>query len=400
MPGQFGTASNQDGLFASTAASDHVGVFGSNQSTNPPAGGGAGGAGVFGLTASPGGAGVFGANNTQKGVGVQGNGPEAGLRGFSAHGVGVAANTQSSASFAVFGSNDSTAAPTGGGAGGAGVFGLTASPGGAGVFGANNTQKGVGVQGNGPEAGVRGFSAHGVGVAANTQSNASFAVFGSNDSTAAPTGGGAGGAGVFGLTASPGGAGVFGANNTQKGVGVQGNGPEAGVRGFSVHGAGIIGTSQGGLAGRFEGDVEVTGDIRLVNADCAEDFDVANADHVEPGTVMVLGDKGALEPSQSAYDRRVAGIISGAGDFKPGIVLDKNGTRPNRKPIALLGKVNCKVDTRYGAIEIGDLLTTSPTTGHAMKATDPQQAFGAIIGKALRPMADGQGLLPILVALQ
>jgi hypothetical protein len=113
-----------------------------------------------------------------------------------------------------------------------------------------------------------------------------------------------------------------------------------------------------------------------------------------------FGDKGALEPSQSGYDRRVAGVISGAGDFKPGIVLDKHGARPNRKPIALLGKVNCKVDTRYGAIEIGDLLTTSPTTGHAMKATDPQQAFGATIGKALRPMADGQGLLPILVALQ
>jgi hypothetical protein len=28
------------------------------------------------------------------------------------------------------------------------------------------------------------------------------------------------------------------------------------------------------LAGYFEGDVEVTGDIRLTNADCAEDFDI------------------------------------------------------------------------------------------------------------------------------
>jgi len=42
-----------------------------------------------------------------------------------------------------------------------------------------------------------------------------------------------------------------------------------------------------GLAGRFEGDVEVTGDIRSVNADCAEDFDVAE-ESVEAGTVMVL----------------------------------------------------------------------------------------------------------------
>ena len=52
------------------------------------------------------------------------------------------------------------------------------------------------------------------------------------------------------------------------------------------------------------------------------------------------------------------------------------------------------------AIEIGDLLTTSPTPGHAMKADDPLKAFGTVIGKALRPLAAGQGLLPILIALQ
>ena len=47
----------------------------------------------------------------------------------------------------------------------------------------------------------------------------------------------------------------------------------------------------------------------------------------------------------------------------------------------LVGKVFCKVD---GAIDVGDLLTTSQTPGHAMKATDPQRAFGAVIGKALK----------------
>lgn len=34
---------------------------------------------------------------------------------------------------------------------------------------------------------------------------------------------------------------------------------------------------------------EVTGDIRLNNADFAEDFDIADTDSIEPGTVMVLG---------------------------------------------------------------------------------------------------------------
>jgi hypothetical protein len=57
------------------------------------------------------------------------------------------------------------------------------------------------------------------------------------------------------------------------------------------------------------------------------------------------------------------------------------------------------VDGGYGAIEVGDLLTTSPTPGHAMKATDPSRAFGAVLGKALKPWAAGRGLIPILVAL-
>ena len=47
-----------------------------------------------------------------------------------------------------------------------------------------------------------------------------------------------------------------------------------------------------------------------------------------------------------------------------------------------------------------DLLTTSASPGHAMKASEPLRAFGAVIGKALRPLAEGQGLIPILIALQ
>ena len=164
--------------------------------------------------------------------------------------------------------------------------------------------------------------------------------------------------------------------------------------GVGVHGIG------GRLAGLFDGDVEVTGDIRLLNADCAEDFDVSGEVEVEPGTVMVLGNEGALSESQQAYDKRVAGVISGAGDYKPGIVLDKQQTAGNRQPIALIGKVFCKVDAQFGAIDVGDLLTTSPTPGHAMKTSDPVKAFGAVIGKALRPLTEGRGLIPILIALQ
>ena len=107
------------------------------------------------------------------------------------------------------------------------------------------------------------------------------------------------------------------------------------------------------------GNIVTNGDIRLTNADCAEDFDICETEQIEPGTVMVLGKDGKLQQSQNAYDKRVAGVVSGAGDYRPGIVLDKQEPSNTRKPIALLGKVFCKVDAQYGTIEIGDLLTIS-----------------------------------------
>jgi hypothetical protein len=161
----------------------------------------------------------------------------------------------------------------------------------------------------------------------------------------------------------------------------------------------LLGTVQIGSSLEVNGNILASGDIRLANADCAEEFDICETEQIEPGMVMVLGEDGKLKQSQMAYDKRVAGVISGAGDYKPGIVLDKQQQR-GRKPIALLGKVFCKVDAQYGAVEVGDLLTTSPTPGHAMKASDPAKAFGAVIGKALRPLTEGHSLIPILIALQ
>jgi hypothetical protein len=66
----------------------------------------------------------------------------------------------------------------------------------------------------------------------------------------------------------------------------------------------------------------------------------------------------------------------------------------------MLGKVYCKVVADAAPIEMGDMLTTSSVPGHAMKAVDPFRAFGAVIGKALGPLSEGRGLIPILVVLQ
>jgi hypothetical protein len=141
------------------------------------------------------------------------------------------------------------------------------------------------------------------------------------------------------------------------------------------------------------------GDIWLANADCAEEFDLAVLD-IEPGTVVVLTDGGGLAPSSTAYDARVAGVVSGAGAYRPGLVLDRRSTGTKRAAVALLGKVYCRVEASRVPVRVGDLLTTSDREGHAMRATDPQRAFGAVLGKALAPLSSGSGIIPILVALQ
>ena len=141
-----------------------------------------------------------------------------------------------------------------------------------------------------------------------------------------------------------------------------------------------------------------SGDIIIDNADCAEDFDITGA--AEPGTVMIIADGSRLRESTEPYDKRVAGVISGADDTRPGIVLGRSEVVRGRSPVALIGKVYCKTDAAYGSIEVGDLLTTSPVPGHAMKVSEPGKAFGAVLGKALRPLWRGRELIPILVALQ
>jgi hypothetical protein len=141
-----------------------------------------------------------------------------------------------------------------------------------------------------------------------------------------------------------------------------------------------------------------SGEVRTQGADCAELFPMR--ERVDPGAVMVISEDGSsLAPCASAYDRRVAGVISGHGDLKPGIVLghqpDHGGTH---QPLALVGRVYCKVDASFGAIGVGDLLTTSANPGHAMRA-EPGLAAGAIIGKALAPLAAGEGMIPVLISL-
>lgn len=199
---------------------------------------------------------------------------------------------------------------------------------------------------------------------------------------------------------------------------LSGNNPHVGVYGMAnaalvgvtpfFNGYGLlVANTKGGHAAaiqgnvEIDGDIEITGVVRTIGCDCAENFELADGYTAEPGDVLVMGDDGRLTKSNVAYDQTVVGVVSGAGDERPGIIL--GGNKVTDEPyaaIALMGRVWCKVDADLGAIKIGDMLTTSPTQGYAMKVTNTTIASGSIIGKALQSIKAGRGLIAVLVTLQ
>ena len=159
----------------------------------------------------------------------------------------------------------------------------------------------------------------------------------------------------------------------------------------------------------INGDLLVSVKALQINggADFAENFDVNAETHapsaIQAGKVVAIDptNPGKLNLSRRAYDRRVAGIISGAGGVKPGMTMGQENTLADGKyPVALSGRVYVWTDATRGAIRPGDLLTTSATPGHAMKAGNAARAQGAIIGKAMTELKAGKGLVLVLVTLQ
>ena len=217
------------------------------------------------------------------------------------------------------------------------------------------------------------------------------------------------GNGVWGHTKVNGGNGVLGTveAGTRDAAAISGVGNIAGrfVGAVDVTGAvrvagkivatGVV-TAKGDV--RVGGDIEVAGDVRLLGADLAEGFEVDDR-RIRPGSVLVLDDDGRLRISTSEYDGRVAGVVSGAGDYRPGVLLDQADAEA-KLPVALVGKVCCWVDADVAPVRVGDLLTTSDVPGHAMRVEDRARAFGAVLGKAMQGLARGRGLVRVLVALQ
>lgn len=161
-----------------------------------------------------------------------------------------------------------------------------------------------------------------------------------------------------------------------------------------------IGTNSPQALLDVDGEVRVNVIQIMGGSDIVEGFESVE-ENIEPGTVMIIDDlhPGLLKPSVVSYDRRVAGVVSGAGGIQPGIHLGQGELNGNVK-VALAGRVYVRCSAVNGPILPGDALTTSDTPGHAMKATETERSHGTLIGKAMGGLSDGTGLVLVLVNLQ
>jgi hypothetical protein len=158
--------------------------------------------------------------------------------------------------------------------------------------------------------------------------------------------------------------------------------------------------------------VKNTGEVRADGAVYAASFNTGSADvaerintseWVEAGDVVEIDPEhpGFFRKSADPYSRRVAGIIS----TSPGVILG-NSTDPetgdwddNRPVLAITGRVPVRVTTENGPIEVGDLLVASSAPGVAMRG-DPAAAVGCVVGKAMEPFAEGEGVVVAQVMLR
>jgi len=140
--------------------------------------------------------------------------------------------------------------------------------------------------------------------------------------------------------------------------------------------------------------------VGAASGDVAEMFPASTA--IEAGSVVVIDaqHKGAMSVATSAYDRRVAGVVAGANEYKSAITLKSLDGSLGKVPVTLTGTAYCLATSANGAIKAGDLLTTSSVPGHAMKVTDHDAARGAILGKALEDLKGDKGQILILASLQ
>jgi len=273
-----------------------------------------------------------------------------------------------------------------------GVFGNSTTSSGTGVLGAGSSHGVFGTSGGGN--GVSGNSSSGVGVFGKGESQGSIALRSSGsswfqgDSTPLPAAAGKGI--VVGFAGEQGYIASFDYGSfTPKNLVLNGPGGNVGI--------GVANPTQKlEVAGTTKTNVlQITG-----GSDLAENFEFSET--VKPGLVVAIDphNAGKLTLARGVYNRRVAGVISGANNLAAGMLLPNVKEVKNSMPVALSGRVWVYCDATRQPIKPGDLLTSSATPGHAMKVVNYSKAQGAIIGKAMTELKSGRGLVLVIVTLQ
>ncbi|MFN0279081.1 MAG: hypothetical protein ACKVRN_10825 [Pyrinomonadaceae bacterium] len=215
---------------------------------------------------------------------------------------------------------------------------------------------------------------------------------------------------------------AFGSPNSGTGMTISGPSARADLRLDTTtlrlaNGLGGVGPPGNGIAILTNGNVgigttnptttlQVSGTLKTsilqitAGSDLAENFEVSGT--VKPGMIVAINPNNPekLVLARGAYNRRVAGIVSGANNLSAGMVLPNLDQNAASLPVALSGRVWVYADATTNPIIAGDLLTSSATAGYAMKVTNFKRANGAVIGKALTGLKGGKGLVLVLVNLQ
>jgi hypothetical protein len=141
----------------------------------------------------------------------------------------------------------------------------------------------------------------------------------------------------------------------------------------------------------------------------------ARADY-EPGDVLVIGADGLLTKCAESHSTKLVGAYSS----KPGFLGDRRITKHGVErihvlvseteelwlPVALLGVVPVKASAENGPIQVGDILTTARTPGHAMRANPLKveggqtYATGTVLGKSLGSLSGGTAKIQVLIMLR
>lgn len=145
------------------------------------------------------------------------------------------------------------------------------------------------------------------------------------------------------------------------------------------------------------------GGYQTGGADFAESLKVRGDRAIyEPGDLLVIDSSGnrRLTQAHEPYSTLVAGVYS----TRPGILATTHRMDDpivaSEVPLAVIGIVPCNVTAEGGPINVGDLLVSSSSPGRAMKGVDRSRMLGAVVGKALEPLAEGSGVIQVLITLQ